>query len=578
MMKRVFALGVLMLAVAASIGCGTTPPTVESTPPPSGPDLGSPAPTCAGNTYTFENDNSYPVWLAEGYQGGGDLGTNTIAPAKGDWMLAAGDSVSLCMPSGWSGRFWPRTECDFAGSYANDKGYKACSATSDCASGHVCYGGTCMLDCSGKTKDTPFCQGKSGLNNTNAICVKSGFAADVSFCSFPQGTVCKTGDCQGLYQCYGEWDKNKSEYGATGPVSLFEPTSNSAKNVNYDVSLVSGYNTQITIKPSSPSCPAPGCVSDLNASCPANLQVTEAPTAAKSAIPCGKGTYCQTGSCQNNSTCVIACNDPSDQCGRTKPPAGLKCTTVVPEGDGSTFADMYFVKNQSGTIDPSGKNQTMISGNQGNATCWGDADCLPGESCDMSMITNFPAGVGVCKPSSGSLQPQPNCATSADKGNVCGGYETQGFTTDIGYTCVSTGKEKTDVACVPAYDPAVKGLGTLVSNAKGTEKFYSGTGSPLNPEFVTAAKQAGDGKTPWYETFSAACPHTYGWQYDDHAGGFSCAVKTTLNLTVIFGPAPAKSGSLTLGFPLAPATDAPQKPISEEGKDNNSPSDQNQNK
>jgi len=556
MMKRILAHGVVILTAVASIGCGLNEPAIETSSPPT---LGAPAP-CSGNTYTFENKNDYPVWLAEGYQGSGDLSANTIAPKGDNWELDKGASVSLCMPNKWTGRFWPRTECDFAGAYANDKGYKACTASSDCSSGHVCYGGMCMLDCSGKTKDTPFCQGAKGLKNNNAICVKS---ATVDFCSFPQGTVCKTGDCQGLYQCYGVWENNKAEYGASGPVSLFEPTATSASTVNYDVSLVSGYNTQITITPSSTSCPAPGCVSDLNASCPANLQVTEAPTTTKSTIACGKGTYCQTGYCKGNTTCVIACNDPSDQCATAKPASGLSCTTVVPGGDGSTYADMYFAKNQSGKIDKAGLNQTMISGNQGNATCWGDADCLPNETCDMTLISKFPAGVGVCKPNSGSLQPQPNCTSQSDVGKVCGGYQTLGFSTDIGYRCVSTGSGKSDVACVPAYDPAVNGLGDLVTNAKDTLTFYSGTGSPLNPEWVKAAKQAGGG-TPWYETFSAACPHAYGWTYDDHAGGFACTVKGTLNLTIIFGPAGTKSGSETLGFPLTPVTPAPRKPVSDE--------------
>ncbi|MGH7843015.1 MAG: thaumatin family protein [Candidatus Binataceae bacterium] len=132
--------------------------------------------TCeTGNQFRFVNSNTYPVWLGEAYQGKGDLATNTIVPPDGNWKMPANHSDDLCMPAGWSGRFWPRTECQFDALFDNDKGYKECTATSQCGAGHVCYGGMCMLDCT--SGDTPFCQGATGLNNQSAICLPGGFVS-----------------------------------------------------------------------------------------------------------------------------------------------------------------------------------------------------------------------------------------------------------------------------------------------------------------------------------------------------------------------------------------------------------------
>jgi Thaumatin family len=538
---------VLALASAALIGCGVNEPAPSSG---GGGGVGAGATCSSGNLYTFKNNLTYPVWLGEAYQGGGSLSANIIAPPGGDWMMAPGSTVSLCMPAGWSGRFWPRTECDFTSLFSNDPGYKSCASSSQCSSGHTCFGGKCLLNCSQNNgpPNTQFCQSAQGLNNPKAVCYVAG-AAQV--CSYQPDTVCRTGDCGGLYQCYGQWDNNQARAGAAGPVTLFEPTGNMPPSiVNYDVSLVSGYNVPMQVTPSmSPSpqlpanCYAPGCTSDLNESCPANLQVKETPTNTPGPIACGNG-FCQSGVCKNN-TCIVACNDPSDQCTTPNPPAGLMCNAVVPSGDGSTYADMYFLKNFSGKVHfPPGADlgATMVSGNQGTPTCWSTIDCLPEQTCKMNFVTNFPAGTGVCVPNNQALEPQINCATQSDVGKPCGGYA-HNFPNAIGYTCVSFGSANNDVACLPPYHPPIVGLGQYVTGTVDTTvHFWSGSGSLVNPEWQTAAKQAGNG-TPWYEYFSKACPNTYGWQYDDYAGGFACNTSPTggmgpnVNITIIFGPA-----------------------------------------
>ena len=520
-------------ATITATATGSPSPTITATPTASPTAIACPS----GSAFTIENNNSYPIWLAESYQGS----SNTIvAPPGNDWEMERDSSVSLCMPASWNGRFWPRTECNF-GLFDNDPGYQSCTTTADCTvnnippHSHICYGGKCMLTCN--TGSTIFCTGSSGLNNSSAICapVSSSTAAPApQVCTYPQGTVCKTGDCLGLYQCYGTWGQNTALQTAGAPVSLFEASFTGTTAVNYDVSLVNGYNTQIDVQPSIPAsgatCYQPSCTSDLNASCPANLQFTEAPTSTVSLIPCGGG-YCQSGACVN-SQCTIACWAPGDLCGNS-PPANLMCNSTLPSG--ATYIDMYLVKDDRTTGPTPGV--AMSSGNQGDSTCWADVDCPPDQTCEMAgeagLPVDFPTGVGVCS-TGGVFNGQINCMTQSDVGNSCGGYQGAGYPGAIGYTCLSTGMGTNDVACVPKYNPPVSGLGTGVTN--GTVELLTGVGSFINPDWLTAMTQAGGG-TPYYETYAGACPHQYGFSYDDIAGDLQCfSAGPNINFVLIFGP------------------------------------------
>jgi hypothetical protein len=453
------------------------------------------------------------------------------------------------MPSGWSGRFWPRTECQFDTLFGSDKGFQSCTTSSDCTvnntvnNPHICYGGKCLLTCNNGS--APFCQGASGLDNTSAICAPVSSSTEPTaplVCTYPQGTVCKTGDCLGLYQCYGSWPDNSYSNTALqtagAPVALFEATFTGTKTVNYDVSLVNGYNTQIGVKPSitatGANCYRPHCISNLNASCPANLRVTEPPSSKKSSISCGVGTYCQSGACVAGQ-CVIGCSDPGDLCAGANPPAGLDCQSTLSGGE--TYQDMYLAKDDTSSSPT--YNVAMSSGNQGDATCWGSVDCPPGETCEMAgqagIPANFPAGVGVCA-SSGKYAQQINCQFQSDTGKACGGYQGDGYPSALGYTCISTGTGNTDVACVPAYNPPVSGLGSG-QTASGQPELLTGVGSFINPDWLTAAKQAGGGTKPYYKTFANACPHEYGFSYDDIAGDISCYSQgPNINFILNFGP------------------------------------------
>jgi hypothetical protein len=521
------------------------------------------AQSCTGSSVTLKNQNSFPIWL-------GETVTTTypiLTPPGNDWEINANGSVSLCVPANWSsGVFWARTECDFADTFGHDPGYVACTSNRGCSANHFCYGGMCMIDCSSTgTKGNCSALGSRGSNNP--ICVAGGPTGN--FCGYTSGVVCRTGDCgNGLYQCQGTWNGTTTQTTSGTPVSLFEITT-SGGVPNYDESNASGYNNPIDVSVSGAGalCSSVACGTDLNASCPSLLQIIEPPTSTVSSISCGSGQYCQTGTCEacptlaspaacvGGKTCVIGCNQPSALCGSSFPPpvyapgiADLECTTAIPSGtvhgvsftaDGSQYQDMYLAKNASGAVTMSNKGTAMFSGNQGTPTCWGDLDCNPNQVCVLGSaatgIAGLPSYVGICAlPASGGGMPtinnaSANCASTADLGKGCGGYSSSGV-----YTCVAATNVNPGVACLPAFNPATVGLGTYNS----ISSLFTGVAAPLNPEWeATAFWAAGNGSsagtTPFYETFSNACPNQYAWQYDDHAGGLSCTGNTAF--TVTFG-------------------------------------------
>ncbi|KAG6401000.1 hypothetical protein SASPL_137845 [Salvia splendens] len=119
-------------------------------------------------------------------------------------------------------------------------------------------------------------------------------------CNFNEAGIgqCATGDCVGALRCAG---------GGAPPVSLAEFTIGPEKDF-YDVSLVDGYNVGLGVRASGGSgeCQYAGCVADLNASCPKELQVSEdgAVVACKSACAAfGTAEYCCTGEHATPETC-----------------------------------------------------------------------------------------------------------------------------------------------------------------------------------------------------------------------------------------------------------------------------------
>ncbi|KAL2935568.1 Pathogenesis-related protein 5 [Bienertia sinuspersici] len=183
-----------------------------------------------GTLFTLHNNCPYTVWP-------GSLTGNGPALLSPDTStLSPGSSIHLNPPSGWSGRFWARTGCNFD---SNGSG------------------------------------------------------------------TCSTGECVGL-QC---------TVGGAPPVSLVEFTLNGAGGQDfYDVSLVDGYNVGIGVKPTgrskSGNCEYAGCVTDLNKSCPPELQVTD-PNVRGSVVACKSACaafnspeYCCTGDHGSPQTCT----------------------------------------------------------------------------------------------------------------------------------------------------------------------------------------------------------------------------------------------------------------------------------
>ncbi|XP_051149947.1 pathogenesis-related thaumatin-like protein 3.5 [Andrographis paniculata] len=124
-------------------------------------------------------------------------------------------------------------------------------------------------------------------------------------CSFDEAGAgsCATGDCGGGIRCTG---------GGAPPVSLVEFTLGSADGAAkdfYDVSLVDGYNVGVAVRPSGGAgeCQSAGCVADLNADCPEELEVVDgsgAVVACKSAcLAFNTAEFCCTGEHATAATC-----------------------------------------------------------------------------------------------------------------------------------------------------------------------------------------------------------------------------------------------------------------------------------
>ncbi|GAV58933.1 Thaumatin domain-containing protein [Cephalotus follicularis] len=123
-------------------------------------------------------------------------------------------------------------------------------------------------------------------------------------CSTFGAVTCATADCaSGQVACNGA--------GAIPPASLAEFTiAPSGGQDFYDISLVDGYNIPLSIAPkggSGPTCTTTSCSADVNAVCPAELQVKGSDgrvIACKSACDAfSQPQYCCTGAYNTPATC-----------------------------------------------------------------------------------------------------------------------------------------------------------------------------------------------------------------------------------------------------------------------------------
>ncbi|KAJ7529995.1 hypothetical protein O6H91_15G074100 [Diphasiastrum complanatum] len=202
--------------------------------------FGSGLSSVQGGSFEFHNLCSFKVWI--GSQSGAG---QQLLPAA-SVALNAGDSTSVSTPSGWSGRYWGRTGCQF------DSTGKGSCFTGDC-------GGT--LQCMGTGGNPPATLAEFTLNGANG---KDFY--DVSLVD-----------------------------GYNVPISVVP------------VRSASSSTDSVSSNSSTPSCGVAGCVGDLNKNCPSELQVKRPDgkvIACKSACEAfGTAQSCCTGAYASSATC-----------------------------------------------------------------------------------------------------------------------------------------------------------------------------------------------------------------------------------------------------------------------------------
>lgn len=214
---------------------------------------------------------------------------------------------------------------------------------------------------------------------------------------------CETGDCGRRLACGGA--------GGRPPATLAEWTLNGAGGQDYyDVSLVDGYNLPMVLQPvagtftrrsdSHYECNAAGCASDLNASCPAELQVKNG---SGSVIACNSACnqfntdqYCCRNAYGQPSTC------PPTNYSRAFKAACTEAYSYAYDDAASTFvcvgADYEVIFGTSGSASPAptpSPDPGLVSGKvyQLIAQCSGKAlDIASGSTADGARAVQWTAG------------------------------------------------------------------------------------------------------------------------------------------------------------------------------------------
>ncbi|KAH7852932.1 hypothetical protein Vadar_031146 [Vaccinium darrowii] len=110
--------------------------------------------------------------------------------------------------------------------------------------------------------------------DSNTVSIPASFSGNLwgrTLCSTNANgqLTCGTGDCSsGTVECSGK--------GPASPITLFEINLDSTYGLDYyDVSLVNGFNVPMSVVPQGGTgdCGTVGCPTDINAECPAELQV-----------------------------------------------------------------------------------------------------------------------------------------------------------------------------------------------------------------------------------------------------------------------------------------------------------------
>lgn len=455
---------------------------------------------CASGTYlyTFKSACNFPIWIGQH----ATVGTKSYPPNGGNWAIAGACTSTAQCPSG-------RT-CNGS---ADRPGQCSCRQNSDCAGGANCVGGFCATSAT-------FCMPQTWTSGTfwpRTVCTPGA-----------SGTLtCATGQCgggSGMLDC-GVGNNGGSPQ---NPVTQLEVTT-APGTANYDVSINAGYNVEMRVvprggTPSDVNCHWAGCIRDLNATCPAALQLKSGGNVVGCLDPC---TQCV----RNNPTALnCATSITTDVSGHT-PAKTTPCTGSTTRGSLPTYQDMYCAKNVEGD------GNSQASSNQGTPTAYAQLDCPVG-TIFTTQFASFkpPTGMGVCiNPANPNYANSVGTCSASTVGQGCGGYLFLNYDDALGYTCQSVGYSSggnalTAYVCVP---PVTSGLAACQAPA-GNTPLYQGTGGVFNAAWLTAGLQAGGGTKPYYETFKEACPQAYTWQYDDDSGGFACTTSKLTGFDVTF--------------------------------------------
>jgi hypothetical protein len=407
-----------------------------------------------------------------GFCAGGACQYNGLVPQPASapqWQLAAGQSATLCMPQGWGGRIWGRTGC------------------STVNGAFQCQTGQCGQAASGVLQCTNLSQG-----------------------------VSQTATGVTLFE--GTWDSNATDF--------------------WDVSLVNGYNLPMTASACGSSSSTSisclfagqktgasqnvGCVSDLNASCPALLTVQgQCNCVSNSDCPsgqtCGANNLCSGGS----ATCPVTCIDPGDLCQSfglfannpvIPAPSCLQCNQAVPgDPNSNTYSDFY---NCLGSL-------ATISCNNAAWVCFSDKDCpVAGQTCQSNVCTPVSTtfnSFATCTNSGGTFSCNPNVNQVAQ------------------YSCQSQNGTQ---LCLPS-PPS--------STASGCcGPFSSSWNTATKAANGTSATSCQPGTTPYTTAFKAACPTAYSYQFDDPSSSYQCfdTPGNEVNYLVTFCPAGTVTASV----------------------------------
>jgi len=482
---------------------------------------GSADPCPGAHTFTFVNDCDYAVWLAE-------LGNSAGSCTSDSQCLQDPAGLQFCdIPQCSGATDCPTISCESASDCplpseqsctgklctpaCQSGGGCACNESSGCPGGGVCSGGICS---GGLCQYTTIVPASWEIQHAQSaqLCIPKGWGGRFwgrTGCTQQDGGLsCRTGQCGPPYPATGELECTSS---GNAPMTLFEPTLDTIQGVGivdfYDVSLVSGYNVPLEVKPSSSGCVVTGaCTSDLNETCPTALQVT-GPACTQGECPLG-------GFCVDD-VCVVGCLDPCDACGASSPPAELDCMANM---------DFYCC----------GGAQASNSCNSASATCFDDRDCqnlsngVLTATCDTSTnlcmracTKNADCPSGTCDTAAGQcapplvscaseacpMPPAPQPAPSCDMGLLGG-------------------------VCVPQSDCC----------------------GPYNASWTQAAETAGGGSRTWTSIFKQACPTAYSYQFDDPTSTFTCldpaGGELDYQITFCPRPVPEPSGWLLAGASL----------------------------